>query len=131
VRGVHSLVRDLNSVYRATPALWTQDIDPTGFEWIDANDAAGNVFSFLRRGSDGSVLACVANFSAIPHEGYRVGLPSAGRWDEVLNTDADGYGGSGVGNLGSVETVDEPWHGRPVSATLRVPPLGTVWLRKA
>ncbi|HSK55660.1 MAG TPA: 1,4-alpha-glucan branching protein GlgB [Jiangellales bacterium] len=130
-RGVHSLVRDLNSVYRATPALWTQDIDPTGFEWIDANDAAGNVFSFLRRGSDGSVLACVANFSAIPHEGYRVGLPSAGRWDEVLNTDADGYGGSGVGNLGSVETVDEPWHGRPVSATLRVPPLGTVWLRKA
>jgi 1,4-alpha-glucan branching enzyme len=130
-RGVHSLVRDLNSVYRATPALWTQDIDPAGFEWIDANDAAGNVFSFLRWGQDGSVLACVTNFSALPHEGYRMGLPHTGRWEEVLNTDAEGYGGSGVGNLGSVEAVDESWHGRPASAALRVPPLGTVWLRRA
>jgi 1,4-alpha-glucan branching enzyme len=129
-RGVHSLVRDLNSVYRATPALWTRDIDPAGFEWIDANDAAGNVFSFLRWGQDGSVLACVTNFSALPHEGYRVGLPHTGRWEEVLNTDAEGYGGSGVGNLGSVEAVDESWHGRQASATLRVPPLGTVWLRR-
>jgi 1,4-alpha-glucan branching enzyme len=130
-RGVHALVRDLNSVYRATPALWTRDIDPAGFEWIDANDAAGNVFSFLRWGQDGSVLACVSNFSAVPHEGYRVGLPHTGRWEEVLNTDAEGYGGSGVGNLGSVEAVEESWHGRPASATLRVPPLGSVWLRRS
>jgi 1,4-alpha-glucan branching enzyme len=74
-------------------------------------------------------LACVANFSAIPHEGYRIGLPLAGRWDEVLNSDAEIYSGSGVGNMGAVNADTEPWHGRPASATLRVPPLGTVWLR--
>jgi 1,4-alpha-glucan branching enzyme len=86
------------------------------------------VFSFLRRGDDGSVLACVANFAAVPHEGYRVGLPISGRWDEVLNTDAETYVGSGVGNLGGVEATAESWHGQRASATLRVPPLGTVWL---
>ena len=92
----------------------TQDTDPAGFDWIDANDAGDNVFSFLRYGADGSVLACVANFSGVPHEGYRVGLPRAGRWDEVLNTDAEVYGGSGVGNLGGGRG-DRPsgWHGQP------------------
>jgi 1,4-alpha-glucan branching enzyme len=129
-RGVQSLVRDLNRVYAESPALWTRDADPSGFQWIDANDASNNVFSFLRQGDDGSVLACIANFSAVPHEGYRVGLPAAGRWEEVLNTDAEGYSGSGVGNLGAVEATDEPWHGLPASATLRVPPLGTIWLRR-
>jgi 1,4-alpha-glucan branching enzyme len=127
--GLQRLVTDLNAIYRETTALWTQDSDPAGFEWIDANDAAGNVFSFLRWGSDGSVLACLANFSALPHEGYRVGLPRAGKWTEIVNTDATGYGGSGVGNLGAVETEDAAWHGRPVSVTLRLPPLGTLWLR--
>ena len=73
--GLQRLVTDINRIYRESTALWTQDSDPAGFEWIDANDAAGNVFSFLRWGSDGSVLACIANFSALPHEGYRVGLP--------------------------------------------------------
>jgi len=128
-RGVQTLVADLNRVYAESPALFTLDSDPSGFEWIDANDAGGNVFSFLRHGSDGSVLACVSNFSAIPHEGYRVGLPHAGRWDEVLNSDAEIYSGSGVGNLGAVEATTDGWHGRPASASLRVPPLGTVWLR--
>ena len=90
---------------------------------------AGNTFSFLRWGADGSVLACVANFAGGPHEGYRLGLPRAGRWQEVLNTDAEVYGGSGVGNLGAVEARPEPWHGQPASATLRVPPLGALWLR--
>ncbi len=71
------------------------------------------MFSFLRWGDDGSVLACVANFSAIPHEGYRIGLPFAGRWDEVLNTDAEAYVGSGVGNLGGVDAGGEGWHGQP------------------
>ena len=122
--------RDLNRVYGESPALWTRDADPAGFQWIDANDASNNVFSFLRHGDDGSTLACIANFSAVPHEGYRVGLPSAGRWDEVLNTDADAYSGSGVGNLGAIEANASPWHGQPASATLRVPPLGTVWLRR-
>ena len=75
----------------------------------------------------GSALACVANFSGSPHHAYRIGLPRAGHWREVLNTDADGYGGSGVGNLGGVEAVAEPWHGQPYSATVAAPPLGTVW----
>ena len=127
-RGVQSAVRDLNRVYSATPALWARDSDPGGFSWIDANDAGNNVFSFLRWGPDGSALACVANFSAVPHEGYRLGLPYGGRWDEVLNTDADLYCGSGVGNLGGVEAGPESWHAQPCSVTLRVPPLGTVWL---
>jgi 1,4-alpha-glucan branching enzyme len=127
--GVQRLVADLNRVYRSSPALWSQDAEPAGFEWIDANDAAGNVFSFLRWGSDGSVIACVANFSAMPHEIYRLGLPLAGRWAEIVNTDAGDYGGSGVGNLGGIETEDVARHGRPASVTLRLPPLGTLWLR--
>ncbi|WP_084469565.1 1,4-alpha-glucan branching protein GlgB [Jiangella gansuensis] len=129
--GLRQLVADLNRAYRAAPVLWTRDSDPAGFEWIDANDAAGNVFSFLRRDPDGELLVCVANFSARPHQGYRLGLPVAGAWNEVVNTDADVYGGSGVGNLGAVVAVDEPWHGRPASARLRLPPLGTLWLRPA
>jgi 1,4-alpha-glucan branching enzyme len=128
-RGVQDLVRDLNRVYAQSPALWSRDVDPSGFAWIDANDAGNDVFSFLRTGTDGSVLACVANFSAVPHEDYRIGLPRAGLWQEVLNTDADVYAGSGVGNLGAVEAVQESWHAQPASVTLRVPPLGTVWLR--
>jgi 1,4-alpha-glucan branching enzyme len=77
------------------------------------------------------VLACVANFAAIPHEGYRLGLPYPGRWDELINTDADVYFGSGVGNFGGVEAVEESWHGQPASTRLRVPPLGALWLRYA
>jgi 1,4-alpha-glucan branching enzyme len=135
-RGVARLIKDLNRLYRESPALWALDTVPEGFRWIDANDAAGNVYSFLRFGpgaADGqtSAIACVANFSAVPHEGYRLGLPFAGHWDEVVNTDADLYFGSGVGNFGAVEAVGEPWHGLPASAALRVPPLGALWLRYA
>ena len=130
-RGVQQLVRDLNRVYRETPALWSLDTDASGFSWIDANDANNNTFSFVRRDGAGSLLACVANFAGLPHENYRVGLPATGRWDEVVNTDAEAYTGSGVGNLGAVEAVAESWHGEPASATLRVPPLGTLWLRHA
>jgi 1,4-alpha-glucan branching enzyme len=127
--GLQKLVTDLNARYRETAALWSSDTDSSGFSWIDANDASGNVFSFLRWGSDGSVLACISNFSGTPHEGYRIGLPKPGRWAEVLNTDADTYSGSGVGNLGAVEADGKAWHHQPASATLRVPPLGTLWLR--
>jgi 1,4-alpha-glucan branching enzyme len=126
--GVQRLVQDINGVYRDRPALWELDTSPDGFSWIDANDAAGNTLSFLRLSRAGEVLACVANFSGEPHHGYRLGLPSAGRWREVINTDAGGYGGSGVGNLGVIEATDEPWHGRPASATISVPPLGVLWL---
>jgi 1,4-alpha-glucan branching enzyme len=128
-RGVSRLVAELNRVYRETPALWSLDSDPAGFHWIDANDASGNVYSFLRFGSDGGAIACVANFSSVPHEAYRLGLPYAGRWDEVINTDADLYFGSGVGNFGGVDAVNVSHHGQPASATVRVPPLGAVYLR--
>ncbi len=128
-RGVQRLVADLNRRYRECRALWSQDYSPEGFSWIDANDASNNVFSFLRHGDDGSVLACVVNFAGLPHEGYRLGLPRAGVWDEVLNTDSETYSGSGVGNLGQVLADQPPWHGQPHSAALRVPPLGTLWLR--
>jgi 1,4-alpha-glucan branching enzyme len=129
--GVQRLIRDLNVAYRESPALWSQDSVPDGFSWIDANDAHGNVLSFLRFGSQEHgvpVMACVANFSPMPHEDYRVGLPLAGRWREVLNTDAVGYGGSGLGNLGAVTAVPKPWHGRPASASIVVPPLSVLWL---
>jgi 1,4-alpha-glucan branching enzyme len=128
--GVQRLVADLNAAYRDDPALWSGDFTPDGFAWIDANDSAGNVVSFLRLAADGSgrVLACVANFAGQPHRSYRIGLPLAGRWREVVNTDAKVYGGSGVGNLGAVQAVAEPWHGRANSARITIPPLGVLWL---
>jgi 1,4-alpha-glucan branching enzyme len=126
--GVWQLVRDLNETYKAHPALYTRDSEGSGFHWIDANDAEGNVFSFLRFGDDGSAVAVIANFAGNPHEGYRVGLPFPGEWREIVNTDAEVYSGSGVGNMGAVYATEDPWHGQPASAQLRVPPLGVLWL---
>ena len=127
--GMQRLVGDLNRAYADNAALWALDSSPEGFEWIDANDAAGNVFSYLRHDHRGSTVACVVNFAGTPHHDYTVGLPAAGRWTEIVNTDAEVYGGSGVGNLGGVTAVDEASHGRPASARITVPPLGAVWLR--
>ena len=130
-RGVSDLVRDLNAAYVGSPAVWSRDNDPSGFQWVDANDAGRNVFSFIRRGSDDSPeVVCVSNFAAVPHDDYRVGLPSAGDWEEILNTDAETYAGSGVGNYGAVTAVEGDWSGQPAHATIVVPPLATVWLRK-
>jgi 1,4-alpha-glucan branching enzyme len=126
--GIRRLVGDINRTYVATPALYEQDFSPAGFSWIDANDATGNVFAFLRWSSDGGVLACIANFSAAPHRNYRVGLPLAGGWREVINTDAATYGGSGVGNMGRVVAEPDSHHGQPASAVLTIPPLGALWL---
>ncbi|GIH17275.1 1,4-alpha-glucan branching enzyme GlgB [Rugosimonospora africana] len=127
--GVQRLVGDLNTAYRASPALWSQDTTPNGFRWIVGDDAGNNTVAFIRLAADGTTLVCVANFSALPHEGYRLGLPTAGTWTEMINTDSHSYGGSGVGNLGSVRAEPQPWHGLPASASLRVPPLGVLWLR--
>ncbi len=127
-RGLQAAVRDLNAAYCGTPALWASDHDPAGFQWIDANDAGRNTFSFVRRAPGEPDLVCVSNFSAVPHE-LRLGLPSAGSWDELVNTDAEAYTGSGVGNLGSVTAHDGEWSGQPAHADLVVPPLATVWLR--
>jgi 1,4-alpha-glucan branching enzyme len=129
-RGVQDMVRSLNEVLRSTPALYERDESDEGFEWIDASDVDGNVLSFLRRSAGGKdVLACVANLSPVPRHGYRVGLPAGGRWDEVLNTDAVAFSGSGVGNGGGVEAADAPWHGQSHSAELTLPPLGVLWLK--
>jgi len=140
--GLQQLVKDLNRVYRATPALWALDYSPEGFSWIDANDASGNVLSFLRYAASGDpaspggpggaagpgVLACIVNFSGRLHHSYRVGLPVPGRWREVINSDAWFYGGTGAGNQGMIEAVPEPWHSQPASAVLTLPPLGVLWL---
>ena len=127
-QGVQRLVTDLNAFYRAEPALWDLDDEPAGFEWVDAQDAGHNVLTYLRRDRSGRVVAVVVNFAGTPHEGYLLGLPRAGAWREALNTDADVYGGSGVGNLGRVEAVDSPHHAQPASAHVRVPPLGVLFL---
>ncbi len=139
------MVAELNRVYRAEPALWEQDFSPEGFRWVDASDADHNVLSFLRlRRRDGDragggdpswpakpaseVVACVANLSPVPQLGYRVGLPSGGRWVELLNTDAREWGGSGLGNMGEVWGEDRGWHGQPFSAEIVLPPLAVLWL---
>jgi 1,4-alpha-glucan branching enzyme len=129
--GLQRLVHDLNQVYRANPALWQRDFTPEGFSWIDASDAGGNVLAFLRLAPEQDPprpLACVVNFSAVPHQDYRVGLPATGTWREIINTDAAHYGGSGAGNLGAVTATPEPWHGRPASALMTLPPLSVLWL---
>ncbi len=129
--GLLSLVSALNRIYRDEPALW--DDDYTGFEWIDASDGDHNVISHIRKGMGSDhkqhLLVCVTNFAGTPHEGYRVGLPFSGQWEEILNTDSEEFGGSGVINMGPVIAEDVPWNGRPASAELRVPPLGALWLR--
>lgn len=130
-QGISALTTDLNRVYRERPALFTQDTDPQGYEWIDANDTANNVISFLRWGSDGSVVACLFNFSGADRSDYRVGLPRAGTWTEILNTDAAAYSGAGKGNLGSVQADGEGWHGRPVSASVTIPANSAIWLAPA
>jgi 1,4-alpha-glucan branching enzyme len=126
--GLQRLVSDLNRAYLQLPSLWHEDFSPAGFSWIDANDAFGNVISFLRGAEDAPAVACVVNFSGDPHYDYQVGLPHAGVWREVINSDGADYGGSGVGNMGQVEATGEPWHGRPASAMLTVPPLAALWL---
>ncbi|MDO5747947.1 MAG: 1,4-alpha-glucan branching protein GlgB [Actinomycetaceae bacterium] len=130
-QGLKELVIRLNELYTNEPALW--DDDHTGFEWIEVNDAEHNVISYIRKNKDVNgdeeLIVCIQNFAGTPHEGYRIGLPCEGEWEEILNTDAEQYGGSGVGNLGAVQAENIPWCGRPASAELRVPPLGAVWLK--
>jgi 1,4-alpha-glucan branching enzyme len=127
--GVQSLVRDLNHAYRDTPALYERDFDGTAFWWLEPNDAEASVFAFARIGEDArKPLVFIANLTPIPREGYRVGLPVPGRWRELINTDAGSYGGSGLGNLGGVDTEDVPWMSQYHSAVLTLPPLAAIWL---
>ncbi|TPQ46102.1 1,4-alpha-glucan branching enzyme, partial [Prosthecomicrobium hirschii] len=127
-RGLKALVGDLNRLYRALPALHARDCEAAGFRWVVADDRDQSVYAWLRLGDrhDPPVLA-VSNFTPVPRPGYRVGLPFAGRWREVLNTDADLYGGSGLGNQGAVVAAAVPSHGLPASAEILIPPLATVY----
>jgi 1,4-alpha-glucan branching enzyme len=127
--GIQRLVRDLNRVYRAEPALWEVDFDPAGFYWLEPNDAASNVLAFARASRDHErLLVFAANLAPIPRGPYRLGLPRAGRWRELLNTDSTFYGGSDMGNLGGIEAEPIPWHGQPFSAEITLPPLAALWL---
>jgi 1,4-alpha-glucan branching enzyme len=125
--GVHDLVRDLNWLYRETPALHRLDCDPEGFAWIDAANGAESVLSYVRRGRDPHELAViVCNFTPVPRHNYRIGVPRPGRYRERINTDAEIYGGSGIGNAGEVHADAHPMHGQPFSLQLHLPPLGAL-----
>lgn len=128
-KGVQQLVRDLNRLYTAEPAMYELDNQPGGFEWIDCNDAANSVLSFYRKGKGDDVIVCVYNFTPVPRLGYRVGLPGPGSWSEVLNTDSSIYGGSNVGNSGGVFAEFVPMHNQKYSALLNLPPLGAVFFK--
>ncbi|NYH53697.1 1,4-alpha-glucan branching enzyme [Nocardiopsis arvandica] len=125
--GVQRLVRALNEAYRPRPALWSRDTDPAGFRWLDGGDREGNTLSYLRHGDGGSVLACAVNFSPVPRTNWRMGLPSSGRWNAVLNTDEARFGGSDHPAPAHVDAEATPWHGQPFSAEVTLPPLGGVW----
>ena len=120
-------VRDLNTMMRGEPSLYELDANPAGFEWIDSNDVARSVISFLRKGvGEGEMLLLVCNFTPATHHNYRIGAPVGGFWKEIMNGDALIYGGSGQGNMGGVEASPLPVHGRPWSLSITVPPLATV-----
>jgi 1,4-alpha-glucan branching enzyme len=127
-KGVHTLMRDLNHVYRSHPALHEIDFEPRGFEWIEHNDRDQSVLSFLRNADDGErFVIAVTNFTPVPRHGYRIGVPRSGRYREILNTDSMFYGGSNVGR-GEIVAEDVPQHGRPYSLNLTLPPLATLYL---
>jgi 1,4-alpha-glucan branching enzyme len=129
-RGIQRLVADLNRVYSERASLHQLDCDPAGFEWAVADDSSNGVIAYFRRSSAGEAVLVALNLTPVPRHGYRIGVPGPGRWDELLNTDAEVYGGSGQGNLGAVDTgpVAAPHHGRPHSIDLNLPPLGVVVL---
>ena len=128
--GLQRWVRDLNAVYAREPALYERDDMPDGFEWIDCSDHEQNVVSFVRRAADpDDVLLFVCNFAAVPRFDYRIGALVEGAWQEILNSDASAYGGSGMGNFGAVQAAAVPQHGRAYSLSLTLPPLAVIAFR--
>ena len=127
-RGVQRLTRDLNRIYRDTPALHERDCEPEGFRWSVVDDGENSVFAFIRFGGEGArPVAAVFNMTPVPRENYVIGLPHAGRWREALNTDADIYGGSNMGNLGWINALPEEQRDFPARAYVRLPPLAGVY----
>jgi 1,4-alpha-glucan branching enzyme len=129
--GLQQFVRDINALYRREPALHQIDFEPAGFEWIDCNDSESSVVSFIRRGTDPSDwIVVVVNWTPLVRSGYRVGVPEAGDYAELLNSDSSIYGGGNVGNLGLVRAEQVTAHGRPASLRLTLPPLGALMLKR-
>ncbi|MCS7284379.1 MAG: alpha amylase C-terminal domain-containing protein, partial [Hydrogenobacter thermophilus] len=127
-RGVQKLVRDLNRVVKENPALYELDFSHEGFEWIDFSDTDQSVISFLRKDRSGkNILLSVFNFTPVPRYNYRIGVPYRGFWKKIINSDALEYGGSGHGDTEGVHTEDVPFHGRPYSICLTLPPLAGLY----
>jgi 1,4-alpha-glucan branching enzyme len=125
--GVQKLVADLNAIYRNTPSLYEYDFDPKGFEWIDCNDWENSILTFIRKGSNPNDIVLVGcNFTPVPRQAYRVGVPIPGYWEEILNSDAIEYGGSGSGNAGGTTSEAISWHGKKNSILITLPPLAAV-----
>ena len=130
--GLQSLVRDMNRLLQQQPALYESDVEPAGFQWLEADDALENVIAFMRVApSTQRRVVCVSNLSPVPRNGYRVGLPSKGSFRIILNTDDAKYGGSGYLDTTSIEPEDRPWQYQPFSATINLPPLATLWFKPA
>lgn len=128
--GIARLVRDLNHVYKDTPALYRLDCMPDGFQWIETNDAERSVYAWIRRGDgDTPPVVVICNFTPVEQSGYRLGLPAPGAWREIFNSDAETYGGGGRGNLGTIEATADQSHGQPASAELYLPPLSCIMLK--
>ena len=127
-QGVQNLNRDLNRLYREMPALYQQDFEVTGFSWVDCHDADQSVLSYLRWGHDGSVVVVVLNFTPVPRSGYRIGVPKAGAYREIFNSDSAYYGGSNTGNGSGMESENQPWMGFEQSIVITVPPLAGIIL---
>ena len=129
-RGVQTLIKDLNAIYLAESALHLYDFDPQGFEWIHCGDWEGSILSFIRNGKFPSeTILAVSNFTPVTRQRYRIGVPAAGFWREIFNSDATEYGGSGQGNQGGRQSEPIPCHGRKHSLNLTIPPLATVYLK--
>jgi 1,4-alpha-glucan branching enzyme len=129
--GIERWLADLNHLYSQEPALHELDCDPAGFEWIDGSDADNSVIAYLRKGKGpGEPILAVLSFTPVSHDNYRIGVPTAGFWREVLNSDAEEYGGSGRGNRGGVSSEPILAHGRPHSLSLTLPPLGMIFLQR-
>jgi 1,4-alpha-glucan branching enzyme len=126
--GLQRMVRDLNRLYRALPALHDLDFEPEGFRWIDCHDADQSVLSFVRRARNGSQVVVVLNFTPVVRRRYRIGVPCGGQYAEILNTDSTFYGGSNTGNAGGLTATAKPWMGFACSLELTLPPLGALIL---
>jgi 1,4-alpha-glucan branching enzyme len=129
--GLQRLIADLNQLYRRQRPLHELDAEPAGFEWVDANDSNQSVACYLRKDRAGEPVLVVLNYTPVVRAGYRVGVPRGGEWRELINSDATIYGGSGVGNYGTVRAHSMACHGRPHCLELKLPPLGALFLKPA